>query len=222
MQNAKKDLYRYIDLMRYNLQFPLHAHPLNLIELCERSPKTEVRYHEFSTFGFCGAALAGEYSDTIVLNSRRSFGEMNFDCGHEIIHLARHRNRNDGVFNCFSGCQNSFIEWEANEGAAQLLVPYQDFIPRFLQLLTQNKQSCFYTPCEQLAKYYNVSTQVINLRIDNLSYEIDQYRAGVPMDQIHLLSRSQQQRLGIHPTTYSTVIDFSTLGHALSWDSMMG
>ncbi len=151
--------------------------------------------------------------DIILLNSSRSCWEQNFDCTHEMLHLILHRKDKGQVFFCtdtVSDKQYPIIEWQANEGAAELLVPYQDFIPRFANLLRFNAVGI----TSLLAEYYYVTTKVISNRIDNLAYEIDQYRAGRRIDQIKLLSHRQLKRIGITPTCYKAVLDF-----ALDWDS---
>lgn len=214
INNAKEDLYARIDKMRKNLGITSYDTPINALDLCtNRVSDVEIKYHTFDTAGFCGAAFAGSKMNTIVLNSTRSKTEQNFDCGHELVHLVRHRNKNCGVFNCFTKNQNSFLEWEANEGSAQFLVPYQDFIPRFVDLLSFNATGIQ----SILAAHYHVTTQVINIRLDSLAFEIDQYRNGTPISHITLLSRRQQLRLGFHPTAYNAICDFS-----IPWDAVIG
>lgn len=208
--NAKKDLYAFVDCVRRNLGIKQNV-PINTLDLCKRLSDVNIVYHDFETTGFCGAAFAGDTVNTIVLNSARFENEQNFDCGHELVHLLRHRDKNNGIFSCLEGVQNSFIEWEANEGSAQLHVPYQDFIPRFVSLLSTqlpvDVQGIF-------AEHYHVTRQVISFRLDSLSYEIDQYIKGVPINQVELLSRRQRLRRGIKTTCYQAVCDF-----ALDWDS---
>ena len=187
---------------------------INTLELCDRKiSDVEIIYHAFDTSGFCGAALAGDKENTIVLNTARTENEQNFDCGHELIHLVRHRHLNNGIFNCGVKKQNSFLEWEANEGSAQFLVPYQDFIPRFISLLSDNAPGIQYI----LAEHYHVTTQVINIRMSSLAYEIDQYREGTRLDCLELLSRKQRRQRGITTTCYQALCDFT-----LDWDSAIG
>lgn len=95
--NAKEDLYIRVDQMRKNLGISSYDGPIDTLELCTRRiSDVDIIYHVFDTAGFCGAAFAGTKANTIVLNSTRSDTEQNFDCGHELIHLVRHRNLNDG------------------------------------------------------------------------------------------------------------------------------
>ena len=210
--NAKENLYVYVDRVRENLGLSKYDTQVNTIEICaKRILGIDVLYHQFNTNGFCGFALVGDKRDTVVLNESRSPIERNFDCGHELIHLLKHRNEQT-TFQCATKSQNSFLEWEANEGAAQLIVPYQDLIPRFVKLLDAGTKGIE----GMLADYYHVTTQVIDIRIDNLAYEIDQYRYGVCIDHLELLSRRQLQTRGISPTQYRAQCAF-----ALDWDSVI-
>ena len=166
----------------------------------------------------CGILDKELHVTSIALNSNRTPDMQNFDCMHEIIHYFFHEVPQQPRI-CYDGSygrieQDSRIEWQANEGAAQFLVPYQDFIPRFLRLLDEPAGTC----CIQglLADHYGVTPQVINIRIANLGYEIDQYRAGIPMNKITLLSKRKQIEAGIQPTSYRAMCGF-----ALQWDAVI-
>ncbi len=214
MQSEKEKLYEHVDFYRGQLGLSLDQ-PVKLVDVLAPCSQFDVEFCNFKTPGLCGVAMVGNKSDTIILNSNRTSEEQNFDCGHEFLHLTTHREIQDS-FNCFTKAkpqQNTFREWQANEGAAQLLVPYQDFIPRFLKLFESRALGIQYT----LADYYYVTPQVINIRLDSLSYEIDQYREGARLDCLELLSRKQRVRRGITPTCYRALCDFE-----LDWDSAIG
>lgn len=205
MRTEKERLYNRVDSYRDVLEIPLNQ-PVCIIDTLNLNTRFDIEYCNFRTPGLCGVAMVGEKTDTIILNSNRTPAEQNFDCGHELIHLIVHRNLQDN-FNCFTKAkpqQNSFCEWQANEGAAQLLVPYQDFIPRFTNLLNDNVISIQ----SILAEYYHVTIQVINIRMNSLAYEIDQYQEGTDLDKIELLSRKQRKQRGITSTRYEARCDF--------------
>ena len=61
---------------------------------------------------------------------------------------------------------------------------------------------------------YQVSPRVIDIRMDSLAYEIDQYRQGVTLENLNILSRTQRKRMGITPTDYRVLCAFP-----LDWDS---
>lgn len=218
MLSEKAKLYMRVDQLRSSWGLDIGG-LTNSISLVTQSPRIELEYFAFTTPGLCGVAMVGDKSDTITLNSNRTSSEQNFDCCHELMHLQLHR-KLQKTFNCFSRkkpLQDSFQEWQANEGAAQFLVPYQDFIPAFVSLLPFSGPSTgVYLP-GILADRYGVTTRVIEIRMDSLSYEIDQYRRGVPIDQIELLSKKQRRDRSIIPTNYAAACDFG-----IPWDAMIG
>ena len=208
MKSSKRDLYKSVDRFRTKYSFSV-SDPIDIPLLIERSKHICVEYANLKTPGLCGLAMVGDIEDTIVLNSNRTKTEQRFDCSHELIHLYLHRCV-ERSFNCFTAPrskQNSFLEWQANEGAAEMLVPYRDFIPRFYRHFCEMKQEPFDgVPIQaKLADFYSVSTQVIENRIQSLSYEIHQYSQGVPICEIVLMSRAQQKRQGIQPPDYNDI-----------------
>ena len=208
MKSNKQNLYEKVDIFRAKCDLSIHTY-IDTLHLVECSKRIDLEYCNFKTQGLCGVAMVGTSEDTIVLNSNRTKTEQNFDCAHELMHLYLHRNA-ESSFNCFTtqkSNQNSFLEWQANEGSAQLLVPFQDFIPRFLDLFAY-RFATTYDIRSILAKHYRVTPQVIHNRIDCLSYEIDQYANGCPISDIQLLSRNQRQKLNITSTAYNAECDF--------------
>lgn len=218
MTSEKRNLYECVDHFRDAIMYTAHE-PIDIISLVTNSDRIDLQYHSFNTVGLCGIAMVGEKIDTIVLNTKRSETEQNFDCAHEVMHLYLHRNlRQD--FNCFTTCtarQNSYMEWQANEGAAQLLVPYQDFIPRFLRDFAYRKTFGDFDIIGTLAFHYGVTPQVIRNRIECLSYEMDQYQRGVDVMSLQFLSKNQRTKLDIRPTNYLSLCEFP-----LDWDSKIG
>lgn len=207
MVNAKKNLYDAVDVIRNRFNIPMSA-PLDSVALVEDYSNAELYYHRFSTKGLCAAAMAGRDHSTIILDSARSCEERNFDCAHEIVHLERHVVDYKEAFQCFNIAQSnySFQEWEANEGAAQLLVPYQDFIPRFLSTLKLVEcQPDGDSVISRLAKYYFVTEMVVDIRVGSLSYEIAQFQSGIPLECIELLSKRQRDLRGITTPPYKAM-----------------
>lgn len=158
-------------------------------------------------------------SRSVLIDSKRSDCEQNFYCMHEIIHQTVHKNRPTKLYSCYDetqAVQDPFIEWEANEGAAQFLIPYQDFIPRVSLYFNADCPSALANLPEEMARHYFVSPQVISIRLDNLSYEIEQYRAGTPVESIELLSCTQRRNQNKKFTNYSALCEVS-----FDWDSFI-
>ena len=197
--NAKDELYSFVARLRKQLN--ITEYPINTINICSNFGIADVIKHNFKTFGMCAAAMSGEKKNTIILNSCRSESEQNFDCGHEIIHLTKHQHTKIEIFNCFSSTkptQNEFLEWESNEGAAELIVPFYVLIHKIEEYDVDTKDgSNIFEFKQKVSRFFNVSMSVIELRLENLKYEIDQYLNGVPIEYICFLSKSQQYQQGI-------------------------
>lgn len=212
---TKKVLYARIDRIRQEFNVQNDEPISNVKKLLTDVPTIKIASVPFETtglHGMCSFGKAGK-ADIILLNSNRSNSEQNFDCMHEYIHIHEHRNERKDSFRCYEKVtenQNSFLEWQANEGAAESLVPYRDFIPRFYNRFCELKQdpSNGALVRSDLARFYHVSNYVIENRLYSLSYEIDQYSQGVPINQIIFLSHTQQRKNGIQSTNYNAECDF--------------
>lgn len=197
---AKESLYVYVDNLRKRLNIKDSDYPINTISIC-KGKNIFIDFKQFNTSQFCALAFKGDTQDTIILNLARNNLENIFDCGHEMIHLTRHRNIGTSCFNCFETtrpAQNSFIEWEANEGSAEFLVPYKLLLPEIKKLYCNN---CSWTDIRKmkciLTKKFNVTEAVIQYRFESLKYEISQYINGTNIDEIDILSASRQKYYGI-------------------------
>lgn len=209
---TKHQLYARVDSIREEFAILNNIPVLDTKEFLTQVPNLQIASVPFVTsalHGICSFGKSGE-SDVILLNANRSLTERNFDGMHEFIHIHEHRGEPKDSFRCYDRVtdkQNSFLEWQANEGAAEMLVPYRDFIPRFYRHFCEMKQDPFDgVPIQaKLADFYSVSTQVIENRIQSLSYEIHQYSQGVPICEIVLMSHAQQKRQGIQPPDYNDI-----------------
>ena len=209
---TKKDLYSHVDELRQRLK--CNHNSINSIDIAKLFTKNLlIFYPPFQDNTICGILYRGKNTTSIALNSSRSEAQQNFDCMHELIHYFLH-----DVSFCRLICSDSpthdkcidqdfYIEWQANEGAAQFLVPYQIFIPDYIQT------SCEYSHCylaqtmviDKLAAKYFVSPKVIRNRIDSLNYEIYSYMQDTPISQIKLYSKRSLKDLNWnkrHEKTY--------------------
>ena len=151
----------------------------------------DIQILDFDEIKICGILYKGAYSTTIGLNSRRSATGKNFDCMHELIHYWFHE---FDMFYCVDDILNH-IEWQANEGAAQFLVPYQSFIPVYCHFF--DKFYGRYSPSgahkaliSALSQNYMVGESVIEIRIKSLKQEIAQYLDRIPVEQIKIKTRN--------------------------------
>lgn len=202
---TKKNLYAEIENLRDYIGISYSNYPLDVVSLCRSQKDLIVGKRNFNTKGLKGVLAIQDGLSAIMLDANQSAAEQNFFCAHELIHSALHRDLGYKNFNCFdkaSPQQNSSIEWQANEGAAELLIPYKIFIPSFVHQYRTNSSLYIRTA---LSKKYNVSYQVIYNRIENLRFEIMQYEQGIPIDDIELLSKRKQEQCGIISTDYNAL-----------------
>ena len=85
------------------------------------------------------------------------------------------------------------IEWQANEGAAEFLVPASmvlGIVKERYPLI--KKESDVWKLKHELVNKFNVSDQIIKYRLEALKYEIDQCVNGVAINDIEFISRSVQ------------------------------
>ena len=206
---TKDDLYKYVAKSKEFMGIKTNEIGLDFYEACSNIKKLDVRTVNFKDRSLRGLSVPKE--NIILLNSSRNRTERNFDCAHEFMHVIKHKNENFQTFNCFDTLrpqQSPYLEWQANEGAAEMLVPYKIFIPMFCGSISNcETYADYYSFLEFLSCIFNVPIAVIELRVDNLKYEIHQYENGCDINHIRLLSNKKQAQRGIHITSYNTLFD---------------
>ena len=199
---TKEVLYNHIDNLRLQLGISLSEcdYPINSLELGKQHCNNlTIEKIPFPTHYICGILYKGNDTTSIALNSNREECMQNFDCMHELIHYFFH-----DISCCQLMCsekniqQDLYIEWQANEGAAQFLVPYQLFIPKYLELERKYAYSFWEDDSiEELANFFNVSYGVIKNRINSLKTEIMQYKQGQSLKSLVVISKTKAVSLGL-------------------------
>lgn len=206
----KSELYGFVDSLRQRYGITYSVYPLDTVAIAQELDSIDVISHVFECPSFCASALVGEQRDTIILNAQRTLSR-NFDCAHELIHLKKHRDKGRTVFSCLESGRavpglDPFLEWEANEGAAELLVPYRLFLPYFVDWWPMiNSRQDFLRFLSRAAKHFGVSSATIKVRFESLKHELWQFDSGVPLDEIELLSATQQRALSIQHASINDV-----------------
>ena len=196
---TKEDIYYMISYLKWSLG--LDSYPLDSKSVAQQFCRDlKFEYLDFDTTEICGILYKGDNSTTIGLNNFRTEDQQNFDCAHELVHYYSH-----DIPYCKCVCsesnqirQESTIEYQANEGAAQLLVPYEYFISDvcdvYCEALSSYDIDCI---INDLAMRYRVTDAVISVRLQSLKYEIFQYTSGVPIEDIRIISDRRQRQEGI-------------------------
>ena len=204
MNINKQELYLKIDRLRNSLLYLGLKPPFNIFEICSKIKNVDVETCNFSTKGFMGMAVLAKYPgdlNCILINSNLSYVEQNFHGIHEFIHIYTSPRNSGQTFKCYDSVrphQNAYIEWVANEGAAELLVPYKTLLP----MIKENYESMTegfgtYRFCEKNASMFSVTPVVLQNRICSLKYEIQQYINGTNIDKIKIMSKNLQSIMGI-------------------------
>lgn len=171
----KAELYRKVELIRQSAPAG-RFDPYTLAA----SLGIEIEVYAFDSDRLAGVLMRGKHKSLIVLSANRPPEGRRFAASHELVHYFLH----DGEqFLCAGDDAVSAIEWQANEGAAELLMPYKEFIPFY-----ENIRSLFFTDrnraLRRAAEHFGVSAGMISTRLQSLSPEIAQYERGVPLDRI--------------------------------------
>lgn len=199
MRNYKEELYKKVNILLSNKGINDDCYPLNAFSLASSFKNLEIKKISFVDLNVGGILLKGDFP-TICVNSSKSDAEINFDCMHELMHLAFHKRHLNTVFSSKIISQNKFIEWEANEGAAEALAPYRLFIPLYCKLMHQlEERSIGYAEfIATLCKRFYIPEISVHIRIKSLDYEILQYLKGLPLEKIELISRTEKKYRGIN------------------------
>lgn len=194
-----------MDKYRKQLGITNMKYPLNIFDLCDRFKNVEIAAMPFNTKDLRGIVHIAESDNenhVILLNSNKSKPEQNYHGFHEFAHILT-VDEPGVTINCFDKTkpnQNGYIEWLANEGAAELVMPYKEILPYIKKGIKYYDEcsSCpIYALTSDMSSKYGVTSTVAQYRITSLSYEIWQYLNGTPIDRIKVLSHSEQQRQNI-------------------------
>ena len=189
---SRSELYSVVTRKASELGFNVFSRNYR-IDACDLAMRAclrpQIRLLDFTEAHVCGVLYRGDNTTTIGLNVKRSAVGRNFDCMHELIHYWYHEGAS---FYCVADVNNN-IEWQANEGAAQFLMPYQNFIPKYCYLHDEfynrlSPAAAHDALIGNLAKNYMVGERAVQIRIKSLSAEIARYVDGTPIDEIKIVS----------------------------------
>lgn len=205
---SKEELYLLIDYIRYSFNIDINS-VFNVPKFCQDNFNDIINYdfHQFKDTKIGGFLVKNKIPEKsyITVNTSKEPISTIFDLTHEMIHFLLHpENRKHYISS--SLCDIDNFEWQANEGAAELLVPYKRFIPSFVKNIKNcNSRIEYIDLLNHLSDKYKVSTAVLEYRISGLKYEIHQYENGISIDKIQFLSKRAQEEQGIFITPYSDI-----------------
>ncbi|MBE6936381.1 MAG: ImmA/IrrE family metallo-endopeptidase [Ruminococcaceae bacterium] len=180
-------LYRRIDAMRRKYGIRGRFDPFAFAAEHE----IPVQYHAFSNPALKGILVRSGGACGVVLDPRLSQAEQRLTLTHELVHLELHYGEQGTAFSHHSG-----MEYQADEGAAELLMPYRDLLPRAAAFRRRYRQD----PVQitgLLAAHYRVDLDTMRRRLESLDYELMCFLRGTPVSEIIPLSRQEKQHQAI-------------------------
>lgn len=188
---TKAQLYSVIEKIRKTFHLRLEDYPIDIYSLLDEiSEYIDYQETDFEAEGFCGLLFRNRKKSHIVINKYLPDLEKTFATTHETVHFFCHDRETKFMCKPFEKRVNDAFEWQANEGAAELLLPYKVFIHDFVQTLGHYEGDNVKT-ITAMSKTYGLSETVIDYRLNNLRYEFEQYLKGIPIDNIQILSRKK-------------------------------
>lgn len=159
MKGPKEELYRTISYILDLFGTTQEWYPLHAIDFVKLMPhRIFLEYLPFNNLSIGAIMVRGPITG-IAVNKNKDPCDQNFDIAHELMHFWLHRDSSALSIDYPAKSQDRIKEWQANEGAAQLLVPHWDFIPRFLSKVSLVEEN--FEPVENLytdlANYYGVN-----------------------------------------------------------------
>lgn len=169
--NATFDvLLNAVNSIREELNIKMADYPIDIWEIVERYPYLKIVEESFITDGLCGFLIRNKKPDPsiIVINSHISNQDKNFAICHEIIHYFCHPiEHEDKLFAAYNKKYSvSSQERQANEGAAELLIPNELLLQEMATALNFYHNEA--TAIQNTAKTYNVDTEVIKRRLNTI------------------------------------------------------
>ncbi len=156
--------------------------PLDPVELAGRLG-IKVSVYPFDSKRFSGALLRGANHSEIIISASRSPEGRRFTAAHELVHWYLHAG---ATFWC-SDTKPTALEWQANAGAAELLMPYRLVLP-----VVMNIRSLYIADraaaVKLVAERFGVSPSAAAARLGELSPELAQYLAGAPLEMVQVRS----------------------------------
>ncbi len=181
VSNCRAELYRKMDALRRAWGI---ADPFDPFLIACTLPGVEVCEREFSTPGLHGMIITSsdKAHAMILLDRRRSEIEQTFDLSHELVHFALHppTDRPRPV--------SSFREWQANEGAAELLLP-RSFLLQFLSRARTRIQSPGDADriVQLLSERQGITRSVVRFRMLSLGWDISYALEGADPETLPIL-----------------------------------
>lgn len=156
--------------------------------------------HRFTNERLHGILVRAGRKYGIILDTRLTPAQQRFTLTHELVHFELHYGEpSTATFH------DQGVEYQADEGAAELLMPYRDFIPRmaFMRRKFLKNQTA---ALSFLASFYRLDCEMVRRRLLSLSYELDLYQRGVPVCELTPVSYRRKRALGMRESRFGKTL----------------
>jgi hypothetical protein len=113
----------------------------------------------------------------VILDERLTSAERRFTLTHELVHFVLHPGARG------STPERPGEEYQADEGAAELLMPYRDIIPRAAAMRRRLREEPS-SALTALAAVYRLNCEYVRRRIVSLDAELLEFSHGTPVAAI--------------------------------------
>lgn len=164
----RDELYEKMESVRALLGITLDDYPVDFGRVLQKlSPVLAVHTEPFEYRRFCGFLIKNRLParSHVVINSRLNPEDQYFAAVHELVHFLCH-DVERFLCNPFTQTVHGKFEWQANEGAAELILPQAFFVEDFLLSLDVYRD--FGLAIQNTAAVNRVCEQVVRFRLKNL------------------------------------------------------
>jgi len=196
---TKKVLYECLDEIKSALGL---IHPFPLCDLLEPlAGFVTVRFRPFKNPHICGMIDKRDPPEVseIVVNSGNPQPTMRFGLYHETVHWFCHPP--GGHYSVLGRGNQGIEDYQANEGAAELELPYRVFLPWMAEKLERAGKNpepeLIARIKEDAVRAFDTSAAIVYYRLEGLKYELEQVRNGVELGNLAFLSHAQLKARGI-------------------------
>lgn len=180
---SRSELYRAADNIRAEL-FIKGSEPLvELAMAAYGSYGTETYTAPFRTERICALSSPGE-PDVILLNRNKPEPVLRFAMAHELIHTRLHRDIPCAfLIEDPLASRDPVLEREANDGAAELLLPWREIVPLMAEYRVSLGNNCYGAFCARICAAKRVSRKVAEIRARELWHVMQVYIASRSFDK---------------------------------------
>ena len=201
--HTKAELYQAAEQIREGLKLPEFYRSEEVFQRIAQREESILSLVPFHSTGLQGMASIGEPGerDVILLSAHLDERERGFYAAHELVHLTCHRTEKKGAFRCFSSnvpMQDDYLEWQANEGAAEILMPWRLFLREVSDFSPDlTRRTDIQRLRLHLAGRFGVTDGMVAVRLESLKYELYRAMQGEDPSTFSPISAREQLRRNI-------------------------